>query len=170
VKSRLLSIPTYWRAVGLASFALTTLTAQSTRAAPLAETPTARGQFDAPFKTLKLRKLARKVFGVGAESRDNDPIWLGPLRFSLLWRLAWRWNDSTLDSTRTHGLRGGPVISLDLPLERWLSLETRLCSFRYVYARSQPPRLVSDELADPSHERRSLEAGLFMNIHLDGLL
>ncbi|MFZ5895485.1 MAG: hypothetical protein ACOY0T_30795 [Myxococcota bacterium] len=134
------------------------------------EAMTVAQRFEGPCKTIKLRAIARKVFGFGIASRDNDPLWVGPLRVTLQWRVAWKWNEPSLDSMRPHGLRGGPVLSFDMPLGRLLSLEQRMGSFRYVYARSNSERLASEELADPKGEHRSLEAGLFLNVHLAGLL
>jgi hypothetical protein len=154
------------RITALAVSALVTLCAQ--RAAAASPEALTR-ELDVPFKTIKVRKIARKVLGVGAVSHDNEPLRFGPLRAVLMWRLAWRWNER-LESTLPHGLRGGPVISFNLPLQSWVSLETQFCSLRYVYARSRGERVATEELADPKDERRSLEAGLFANIHFDGLL
>jgi len=134
------------------------------------EAMTLAQRFEGPCKTIKLRAVARRVFGIGTEGHDNDPVWLGPLRVSLQWRLPWKWNDPSLDALRPHGLRGGPVLSFDLPLGDLFSLENRLGSFRYVYARQQSERFAAEELADPRGEERSLEAGLFLNVHLAGLL
>ncbi|MGC4091140.1 MAG: hypothetical protein QM756_25350 [Polyangiaceae bacterium] len=145
-----------------------TLYSKSSSACPPRETLTVAEQLDIPSKVIKLRKVARKVLGIGVESHDNDPLWAGPLRVTLSWRMPWRWNDSGLQSRLPQGLRGGPTLSFDLPIERWISLETRFSSFRYVYSRTQSERLSSDELADPKDERRSLEAGLFLNVHFGG--
>jgi hypothetical protein len=141
----------------------------SARATPPVDALAAGRDLDLQFKTIKVRKLARKILGIGAVSHDNEPLYLGPLRTTFLWRLAWRWNEK-LESALPHGLRGGPVLSFDLPLEPWVSVEARVCALRYVYARTGVERPATDELADPKHERRSLEAGMFMNIHFDGLL
>src|SRR6187401_421838 len=113
------------------------------------EAMTVAQRFEGPCKTIKLRAIARRVFGFGAEGHDNDPLWVGPLRVSLQWRMPWKWNDPSLDAIRPHGLRGGPVLSFDLPLGTLLSLENRLGSFHYAYARQQSERFVAEELADP---------------------
>lgn len=134
------------------------------------EAMTVAQRFEGPCKTIKLRAIARRVFGVGIAAHDGDPLWLGPMRMTLLWRLAWKWNDPSLDSVRPHGLRGGPLLSLDLPLGKLLSLESRFGSFRYVYARQQSERFALSEFADPQDEQRSVETGLFVNVHLAGLL
>jgi hypothetical protein len=156
------------RITALAVSALVTFCAQRVAAAS-PDALTLTRELDVPFKTIKVRKIARKVLGVGAVAHDNEPLRFGPLRAVLMWRLAWRWNEGR-ESTLPHGLRGGPVISFDLPVQSWVSLETQFCSLRYVYARSQGDRAAMEELADPKDERRSLEAGLFANIHFDGLL
>ncbi len=132
-----------------------------------AAAPVDARDLELPFKVVKVRKIARKLLGIGAVTRDNEPLYVGPLRTAFAWRLAWRWNEK-LESALPHGLRGGPMVSFDLPIQPWLSLETRMCALRYVYARLGVDRPVVDELADPSQERRSLEAGMFMNIHFDG--
>jgi hypothetical protein len=155
-------------ALGVAT--LVTLSAGRAEAWTPTEAMTVAQRFEGPCKTIKLRAIARKVFGFGEQSHDSDPLSLGPLRLTLQWRLAWKWNDPSHEALRPHGLRGGPVLSLDLPLGSLLSLENRLGSFRYVYARQQSERVASDELADPKGEHRSFEAGLFLNVHLAGLL
>lgn len=157
---------------GFTAFALSLSSvswSERAHATPPVDALAAARDLDLPFKTIKVRKIARKVLGIGAVSRDNEPLYVGPLRTTFSWRLAWRWNEK-LESALPHGLRGGPMVSFDLPVERWMSFETRICALRYVYARLGMERPVVDELADPSHERRSLEAGLFMNIHFDGLM
>jgi hypothetical protein len=134
------------------------------------EALTVAQRFEGPCKAIKLRAIARKVLGIGIPGHDNDPLWVGPLRVSVLWRIAWKWNDDpALDWVRPHGMRGGPLLSFDLPLGELVSLEHRFGSFRYVYARQQAERFGIDELTDPQGEHRSVEAGLFLNVHLAGL-
>jgi hypothetical protein len=63
----------------------------------------------------------------------------------------------------------GPVVSIDVPLERLFSLEGRFSSSRYAYPERDNRRLVLVELADPQNERQSLEAGLYLNFAFEAL-
>lgn len=127
---------------------------------------------ESPVATINLRKLARKVLHWGEPGADNLPLWLGPARARLLWQKTWRWPDSGKDHKLPGGLLGGPVISIDMPLDpinKMLSLETRLCSSRYAYPDRGSSRILLEELADPRSERQSFEAGLYLNIAFDRL-
>jgi hypothetical protein len=121
---------------------------------------------DTTVKPIHLRKVARKILGMGEEKRDEVPLLLGPVRARVWWRKGWKWNESSLDTRLPHGMQGGPMLSLDLPLapSHVLSLETQLCALRYVFAKSSSSRLLSDELIDPQRRRQSLEAGLYLNV------
>lgn len=87
-----------------------------------------------------------------------------------MWRQAWKWNAERPERRSPHGLRGGPVLSLDLPIARWISVETQLGSYRYIYARSLPEKHANVAGTCLNGDRRSIEWGLFLNVHFDGLL
>lgn len=121
---------------------------------------------------INLRKIARKVLRWGQPSADNQPIWLGPARARLLWQKTWKWPASGGAHQLPGGLKGGPVLSIDvplLPISHLLSLETRLCSSRYAYPERRSSRLLLEELADPQRQRQSIEAGLYVNLAFDRL-
>lgn len=127
-------------------------------------------QLDVTYKIVKVRKLARIVLGRGAQSHDEHPISLGPFNVTLMWRQAWKWNTERPERLSPHGLRGGPVLCLDLPVERWLSVGTQVGSYRYIYARALPERHLLGDGPGQRGDRRSIEWGMFLNVHLDGLL
>ncbi|HEY8945592.1 MAG TPA: hypothetical protein VIM73_15090 [Polyangiaceae bacterium] len=125
------------------------------------------GHVESPIKQIHLRKVARKVLGVGEAKYDEVPLLFGPLQARFAWRKGWKWYESAFQTRLPHGLQGGPMLSIDLPLSplgQSLSLETQLCALRYVFARSAPRRLLNDELIDPKKKRHSLEAGIYLNI------
>lgn len=161
------------RAAVVVAFGVATGTA---RAAPAFSTtertqaPAESQWLDVTYKTVKLRKLAHKCFGLGNPKHLERPLELGPLHATLQWRLPWRWNESRLDRLSPHGMRGGPLVSLALPIAPWAALEAQFGSFRYLYASPQPDPQLSAFCGGLGRGRRSLEAALVFNIHFDGLL
>ncbi|HKO93943.1 MAG TPA: hypothetical protein VJU61_22470 [Polyangiaceae bacterium] len=121
------------------------------------------------LKTVHLRKLARKVLHWGKASEDEEPIRLGFASARLLWQKKWKWYEPTPQPKFAGGMLGGPVLSIGVPLRTLsglLSIEVRLCSFRYVYADLRSERMLLEELADPHEEHQSLEAGLHLTLPL----
>jgi hypothetical protein len=125
---------------------------------------------DVTHKTVKLRKIAYKSFGFGNVTDLDKPFTFGPLNAVLKWRLPWRWNESRLDHLSRHGLRGGPLISLALPLATWTSLETQFGSYQYLYAQVDQDPQLGAFCRGIGSGRRSLETVLFLNIDIDRLL
>lgn len=156
-------------AVGLFAW-VTSLGAEAIGAPPRQEW-LGHGHVDSPDKHINVRKMARTVLGWGEARYDHIPLLFGPLQARVFWRKAWTWNESALQTRLPLGLQGGPMLSIDLPLTplgKTISLETRLCALRYVFAKSTPRRLISEELTDPQRKRQSFEAGLYLNIPLGG--
>ena len=160
----------------LGLFAVLTLSNSLSSRSSASELPTVSWlrlpSLESSVATINLRKLTRKVLHWGEPGADNLPIWLGPARARLLWQKTWRWPDSGKDHKLPGGLLGGPVLSLEMPLDPVadaLSLETRFCSSRYAYPDRGSGRILLEELADPRNQRQSLEAGLYLNVAFDGL-
>ncbi len=129
-------------------------------------------QVDNSIKVLHLRKAARKMLGIGKPQDDESPLDLGATRARFLWQKGWKWSEMSSDSRLPIGLQGGPMLSLELPIfpvASLFSLEARLCSLRYVFAKPATQRPRSDELVDPQRLRQSVEAGLYLNVALGRL-
>jgi hypothetical protein len=121
---------------------------------------------ESPVKVVQLRKVARRLFGIGESSDDDAPIRLGMARATLFWRRGWRWEEGVLDGGLPLGLQGGPMLSLDLPLQpsdRGRSLGARFCWLRYLFHDPRAPRLL-DELANPHQRRHGLELALNLSV------
>jgi hypothetical protein len=153
--------------------AICSLVTSRSRAADPPIMPSLRlSNFENTMATINLRKLARKVLQWGDANDDNQPIWFGPARARLFWQKTWKWPESSRDHKLPGGLLGGPVLSIDMPFTQRLdalSVETRLSTARYAYPDWGSGRIVLAELADPQHQRQSLEAGLYLNIPFESV-
>lgn len=130
-------------------------------------------QVDTPIKVIHVRRVARVLFGFGKPADDDSLLKFGPARARVLWQKGWRWNESVADKIPL-GLQGGPGLSFDVLFDNLgplYSLETRVSSLRYSYARMRRhSRPLSEELSDPKEARQSVEAGLYLNFALGDLL
>lgn len=164
------------RSVFVATLSMTLVTARGACATELPPRPIDVPSYhdaaglDVTYKTVKLRKIAHKCLGVGRSKDVEKPFALGPLNAVLKWRQPWRWHESRLDRLSPHGLRGGPLVSLSLPLASWASVEAQLGSYRYLYAHADQDPQLGAFCGGIGRGRRSVEAVLFINLDIDILL
>jgi hypothetical protein len=120
-------------------------------------------------KPIHLRKFARLLLGKGEVHKDQEPIWLGPIGARLEWRSGWRWNEYGLDTRLPQGLRGGPIMILELPLHSShpvFALQTQIRSLRYVYVSSSRQHHMGEELFNPHSRSQSFEVGICLSFAL----